>query len=112
MAPVMTATTVLKNYIGGRWVEAEARGTVDVLNPSTGEVLAKVPLSTKAETDRAIASAAEAYKTWSTTPVARRVLPLFKLVQMLRDDEDKIARVLTAENGKSLTDASAEMKRV
>jgi malonate-semialdehyde dehydrogenase (acetylating)/methylmalonate-semialdehyde dehydrogenase len=112
MAPVMTATTVLKNYYGGRWVEAEARGTIDVLNPSTGEVLAKVPLSTKAETDRAIASAAEAYKTWSTTPVARRVLPLFKLVQMLREDEDKIARVLTAENGKSLTDASAEMKRV
>lgn len=112
MAPVMTAVTTLKNYIGGRWVDAECSGYIDVLNPSTGEVLAKSPLSTKAETDRAIAAAAEAYKNWSKTPVARRVAPLFKLVQMLRDDEEKITRVLTAENGKSLTDASAEMKRV
>ena len=85
MAPVMTAVTVLKNYIGGRWVEAECRGQIDVLNPSTGEVLAKCPLSTKAETDRAIAAAAEAYKSWSRVPVARRVAPLFKLVQMLRE---------------------------
>jgi malonate-semialdehyde dehydrogenase (acetylating)/methylmalonate-semialdehyde dehydrogenase len=108
----MTAVTTLKNYIGGRWVDAEASGYVDVINPSTGEVLARSPLSTKAETDRAILAAAEAYKTWSKTPVARRVVPLMKLAQMLRDDEDRIARVLTAENGKSLTDASAEMKRV
>lgn len=112
MGPTMTSVAVLKNYIGGRWVEAECRGYVDVLNPSTGEVLAKVALSTKAETDRAIAAAAEAYKSWKKTPVARRVLPLFKLVQMMREDEEKITRVLTAENGKSLTDASAEMKRV
>jgi malonate-semialdehyde dehydrogenase (acetylating)/methylmalonate-semialdehyde dehydrogenase len=112
MGPVMTAVTTLKNYIGGQWVVAEASGYIDVINPSTGEVLAKSPLSTKAETDRAIAAAAEAYKTWSKTPVARRVAPLFRLAQMLRDDEDKIARVLTAENGKSLTDAGAELKRV
>jgi malonate-semialdehyde dehydrogenase (acetylating)/methylmalonate-semialdehyde dehydrogenase len=108
----MTSVTTMKNYYGGKWVDAECRGYVDVTNPSTGETLAKVPLSTKAETDRAIAAAAEAYKSWSRVPVARRVLPLYKLVQMLREDEDKIARVLTAENGKSLTDASAEMKRV
>jgi malonate-semialdehyde dehydrogenase (acetylating)/methylmalonate-semialdehyde dehydrogenase len=114
MGPVMTKPKValMKNYIGGKWVEAEASGVIDVENPSTGEVIAQVPLSTKAETDRAIAAAHEAYKTWGKTPVARRVQPLFKLAQLLRDDEDKIARVLVRENGKSLTDARAEMKRV
>jgi malonate-semialdehyde dehydrogenase (acetylating)/methylmalonate-semialdehyde dehydrogenase len=108
----MTSVALMKNYIGGKWVEAEASSAIDIHNPSTGEVIGQVPLSTKAETDRAIAAAAEAYRTWGKTPVARRVQPLFKLAQLLRDDEDKIARVLVRENGKSLTDARAEMKRV
>ena len=95
MATVMADVALMKNYIGGKWVEAEATGTVEITNPSTGEVIGEVPLSTKAETDRAIAAAAQAFKTWGKTPVARRVAPLFKLAQMLRDDEDKIARVLT-----------------
>jgi malonate-semialdehyde dehydrogenase (acetylating) / methylmalonate-semialdehyde dehydrogenase len=112
MSTVMTDIALMKNYIGGKWVEAEASGTVEITNPSTGEVIGEVPLSTRAETERAIAAAAEAFKTWGKTPVARRVQPLFKLAQLLRDDEDKIARVLTRENGKSLTDARAEMKRV
>ena len=116
MGPVMTekkaAVAVMKNYIGGKWVDAECSGYVDITNPSTGEVIAQSPLSTKAETNRAIEAAAKAYKTWSKTPVARRVAPLFKLAQTLRDDEEKLARILTRENGKSLTDARAEMKRV
>jgi malonate-semialdehyde dehydrogenase (acetylating)/methylmalonate-semialdehyde dehydrogenase len=101
----------MKNYIGGRWGDAECSGHVDVFNPSTGELLARTPLSTTAETNRAVAAAAAAYVTWSQTPVARRVQPLFKLAQIMRDEEDRITRVLTAENGKSLTDAGAEMKR-
>ena len=112
MAPVLADVTLMKNYYNGRWVEAEASGHVDITNPSTGEVIAESPLSTKAETDRAIAAAAAAYPGWSQTPVARRVAPLFKLAQLLRDDEDKIARTLTREMGKSLTDAGAEIKRV
>lgn len=111
MGREMTTATVLQNYIGGRWVDAESRSALDVFNPSTGAVLCKVPLSTRQEADRAIAAAAEAFKTWRKTPVARRAQPLFKLVQLLREDETKIARVLVAENGKSLTDAIAELKR-
>jgi malonate-semialdehyde dehydrogenase (acetylating)/methylmalonate-semialdehyde dehydrogenase len=107
-----TSVALMKNYIGGKWVEAEASGVVDITNPSTGEVIGQAPLSTKAEVNRAIAAAAQAYKTWGKTPVARRVQPLFKLGQLLRDDEDKLARILVRENGKSLTDARAEMKRV
>ena len=112
MGPVMAGTTLLKNYIGGKWVEAECSGHIDVTNPSTGKVIAESPLSTTAETNRAIAAAEEAFKTWKITPASRRVAPLFKLAQLLRDNEEEIARVLTREQGKSLTDSRAEMKRV
>lgn len=102
----------IKNYVNGKWVEPENTGYIDVENPSTGEIIAKVPLSTAAETNRAIDAAEAAYKTWSRTPVARRVRPLFKLNELLRDNEDRLARVLVAEMGKSLTDAKAEFKRI
>jgi len=103
---------ILKNYINGKWVEAECSGLTDVENPSTGEVMAKVPLSTPAEVNRAIDAAAAAFTTWSRTPVSRRVQPLYKLVEIIRANEERISRVLVAEMGKSLADAGAEMKRV
>lgn len=102
----------LKNYINGRWVEPEHNGCVDVENPSTGEILARAPRSTAAETQRAIDAAYAAFPGWSATPVARRVQPLYKLSAALRDHEEEIARTLVREMGKSLPDARAEMKRV
>ncbi len=102
----------LKNYVNGQWVEASGDQWIDVENPSTGEVIARNPLSTKADVDRAIAAAHAAFAGWAATPVERRVEPLFKLVKMIRDDELKLARVLVEEMGKSLPDAQAEMKRV
>jgi malonate-semialdehyde dehydrogenase (acetylating)/methylmalonate-semialdehyde dehydrogenase len=101
----------VKNYINGKFVEAENSGYIDVENPSTGEILAKTPLSTRAEVERAIDAAAAAYKTWSKTPVSRRVQPLYKLVDLLKENEDTIARTLSEEMGKSLPDAHAEIKR-
>ncbi len=106
----MSLKTV-RNYIGGRWTEAETNSYLDVENPSTGEVIAKTPLSTKEEANRAIEAAAEAFKDWSSTPVARRVKPLYKLVALIEQNEEKIARVLVEEMGKSLPDARAEVKR-
>ena len=103
---------VLKNYINGQWVEAENDGFIDVENPSTGEILAKNPLSTTEETNRAIDAAATAFTGWSQTPVSRRVQPMYKLAELIRKNEEEIARVLVAEMGKSVGDARAEMKRV
>ena len=102
----------IKNYINGKWVEAENSGYLDVDNPSTGEVIARVPLSTTAETNRAIEAARTAFPGWSRTPVARRVLYLYELLHILRGKEEEIARTLSEEMGKSLPDARAEMKRV
>ena len=103
---------IVKNYINGRWVEPENTGYIDIENPSTGEIIGKTPLSTTAETNRAIDAAAEAYKDWSKTPVSRRVKPMYKLVELIKENEENISRVLVEEMGKSLPDARAEIKRV
>jgi malonate-semialdehyde dehydrogenase (acetylating) / methylmalonate-semialdehyde dehydrogenase len=100
------------NYIDGVWAEAENNGYINVENPSTGQVLAKVPLSTTAETNKAIDAAANAYISWNRVPVMRRVRYLFKLNEMLRDNEESLSRILVAEMGKSMTDARAEYKRI
>jgi len=103
---------VVKNYINGKWVDAENSGFLDVENPSTGEILAKVPLSTAAESDRAVAAARAAYPAWSQTPVPKRAEYLYSMLSVLKENEEKISRVLTEEMGKSLPDSRAEMKRV
>ncbi|MHC4532698.1 MAG: aldehyde dehydrogenase family protein [Planctomycetota bacterium] len=107
----MSINTV-KNYINGQWITPENDGYLEIENPSTGQIIGKVPLSTPDETNRAINTAAEAFNTWSQTPVGRRVQPLFKLDGLLRENEEKIARTLVEEMGKSLPDARAEMKRI
>lgn len=101
----------LKNYVNGEWVEPENSGYIDVENPSTGEMIAACPLSTTAETHRAIEAAAAAFGKWSSTPVSQRCRPLFKLAELIRQNEEKIARSIVEEMGKSLADAEAEVKR-
>jgi malonate-semialdehyde dehydrogenase (acetylating)/methylmalonate-semialdehyde dehydrogenase len=101
----------IKNYISGRWAAAESTDHIDVNNPSTGEVIARAPLSTAEQANSAIEAAAEAFKTWSRTPVARRTKPLYRLVALIEQNEEEIARTLVKEMGKSLPDARAEIKR-
>jgi len=102
---------VLFNYIDGRFVAAEAASVEDVCNPSTGEVISRVPYSVPAEIDRAVAAARAAFPSWSRTPVSRRVKPLFDLAHEMHRREEELCRVLVREMGKSLPDARAEMKR-
>lgn len=106
------ATRVLQNYINGQWVEAEAQSYLAVENPSTGEAIAEVPLSTPAEADRAIEAAHTAFAGWKDTPVARRVSYLYALEKLVHDNQEKLTRSVTEEMGKSLVDADAEVKRL
>ncbi|MBN2329824.1 MAG: CoA-acylating methylmalonate-semialdehyde dehydrogenase [Candidatus Omnitrophica bacterium] len=101
----------LKNYINGQWRESASRETVDVANPSTREILARNPLSTAEETNEAIRAASAAFAGWRQTPASARVLPLYKLTELIREHQQEIARILVAEMGKSMADAEAEMKR-
>lgn len=102
---------VLRNYINGQWVQAEASQTETVFNPATGEVLGEVPLSTREELDRAVAAAKEAFTGWSKTPVPRRARIMFKYQQLLVEHWEELARLITLENGKSYNEAYGEVQR-
>jgi malonate-semialdehyde dehydrogenase (acetylating)/methylmalonate-semialdehyde dehydrogenase len=92
-------------------VESNAREWSEILNPATGESLGKVPISDAAEVTKAIDAAAAAYPAWRRTPPEDRIQPLFKLKVLLEDHLDDISRLITQENGKTFTEAKAEMRR-
>ncbi|MFP5182161.1 CoA-acylating methylmalonate-semialdehyde dehydrogenase [Bacillus altitudinis] len=106
-----TNLKTVKNYIGGKWIEAATTQTEKVFNPATGEVIAEVPLSTIEDVDRAVQSANEAFKTWSKTAVPKRARILFKYQQLLVEKWEELAELVTLENGKSLTEAKGEVQR-
>ncbi|MDX9880695.1 MAG: CoA-acylating methylmalonate-semialdehyde dehydrogenase [Prolixibacteraceae bacterium] len=104
---------ILKNYINGSWTESREQQTANVVNPASQEVLAKVPYGERTVLDvaSAVSSAAEALKEWRETPVMKRVQPLYKLKQLLEENIDEIARLITLECGKSFAESKAEMQR-
>jgi len=101
----------LSNYVNGQWSQSAAREFLDVINPATGELLARTPLSGEAETTKAIEAAAAAFPEWRRTPPEERIQYLFKLKQICEDHFEEIARLTTQENGKTLTEARAELRR-
>jgi malonate-semialdehyde dehydrogenase (acetylating) / methylmalonate-semialdehyde dehydrogenase len=101
----------LENYIQGSWRRSTATNFVEVTNPATAELLARTPLSTAADVDAAVQSAAAAFPAWRRTPPGERIQYLFKLKNLLDDHIDEIARLITTENGKTLGEAKAELRR-
>ncbi|MFJ8453893.1 CoA-acylating methylmalonate-semialdehyde dehydrogenase [Bacillus paramycoides] len=101
----------LKNYIGGQWIESTSKQVEDVPNPATGEIIARVPLSTKEDLDRAVATAKEAFKTWRKIAVPRRARILFRYQQLLIENWEELAKLVTLENGKSYKEAYGEVQR-
>jgi len=99
------------NYINGEWVKPNVKDYVDVINPATGQVIAKTPLSSKSDVDAAAKAASEALVNWRRTPVNDRVQYLFKLRNIMRENGDKIAELITNECGKTFEEAKAEMVR-
>src|SRR5271168_1197079 len=103
--------TKVPNFVNGQWVESHAAEWIDVTNPATGEVIAKAPLSSATEVAVAVEAAAAAYPEWRRTPPEDRIQPLFKLKVLLEDHIDELSRIITQENGKTFTEAKAEMRR-
>ncbi len=108
-----SATRLLSNYIGGRWAPAQASvGLLDVVNPSTGETLAQVPMSGAADVDAAVKAAREALPAWRAVSTIGRAHKLFELRERLIGREHELARSITTEMGKTITDARAEVGRM
>jgi malonate-semialdehyde dehydrogenase (acetylating)/methylmalonate-semialdehyde dehydrogenase len=103
--------TLVRNFIGGEWVDATSGKEDFVPNPATGEVLARVPLSSKEDVDHAVSVAKKAFKEWSKVPVPRRARILFKYQQLLVEHWDELARLVTQENGKNYNEAYGEVLR-
>ncbi len=97
------------NLIGGAWTGAADGGTIDVTNPATGAVLGTVPNCGAGETEAAIAAAKAAFAGWSRSDLMLRVGLLQKLHDALMDNQEALAQLLTAEQGKPLFEARGEI---
>ena len=103
--------TKVPNFVNGSWHDSNASEWQDVINPATGEILARVPLSGRAEVAHVVEAAAAAYPAWRRTPPEDRIQPLFKLKQLLEGHIDELSRLITQENGKTFAEAKAEFRR-
>jgi malonate-semialdehyde dehydrogenase (acetylating)/methylmalonate-semialdehyde dehydrogenase len=103
---------VLQNYIAGSWVTATADATLDVTNPATGTTLARVPLSSPDDLDKAVEAARSALPEWRAVSVTRRAQVLFSLRQGLEQRKEELADSITREMGKTIADARAEVGRM
>src|SRR3954469_8415348 len=106
------AVRVLDNYIGGRWTPASSHDELDVTNPATGEVLARVPLSSRSDLDAAVDAARAALPAWRSVSVIERARKLFMLRAELHARRGDLARSVTTEMGKTIGDARAEVGRM
>ena len=104
---------LLQNYINGAWVNSVGSESINVVNPATQEVLAKVPYGNETQKDvaQAVLAAQAAYLEWKNVPVLKRIQPLFKLKQLLEENRDEIAKLITLECGKTLAESSGELQR-
>ena len=103
--------TRIGHWIGGRAVYGESGRSGPVFNPATGRQQAVVDFATVEEVDRAVATAKEAYATWRAVSVSKRADLMFRIRQLLDVHRDDIAKILTREHGKVLTDAMGEVAR-
>jgi succinate-semialdehyde dehydrogenase/glutarate-semialdehyde dehydrogenase len=96
-------------YVGGKWIEADGGRTITVVNPATGQALGTVPALGQAETRRAIEAANAAYPAWRAMTAKERATILRKLNDLMLDNADDLAAIMTAEQGKPLTEAKGEV---
>ncbi|MFV5516101.1 CoA-acylating methylmalonate-semialdehyde dehydrogenase [Acinetobacter gerneri] len=109
MSNIQSSTAKL--LINGKFVESKTSEWQDIVNPANQEVIGRVPFATMDEVDAAIASAQAAFATWRHTPIQARMRIMLKLQDLIRANMKDIARVLTAEQGKTLADAEGDIQR-
>ena len=106
----MSASSIDHHINGQRLAGASGRAQ-DVTNPATGAVTGRVALANSAEVAKAVAAAQAAFADWADTPPLRRARILFKFLELLNENRDALAHLITAEHGKVFTDAQGEVTR-
>jgi malonate-semialdehyde dehydrogenase (acetylating)/methylmalonate-semialdehyde dehydrogenase len=107
----MSKVPLLKNYINGEWVESKSSDLRDVHNPATGEVIAKVPMSTVEETEAVITAADQAFDRWRRTIPITRARYFFDMKNLMEENFENLAREIVIENGKTIDEARGEIRR-
>jgi malonate-semialdehyde dehydrogenase (acetylating)/methylmalonate-semialdehyde dehydrogenase len=110
---IATETTVeqLKFFVNGRWEPATGRPLHPITNPATGQIIAEVPYGAAADVDAAARAAHTAFLTWREVPVVDRVQIFYRYKTLLEKHAESVARTLSTENGKTIDDARAEVRR-
>jgi malonate-semialdehyde dehydrogenase (acetylating) / methylmalonate-semialdehyde dehydrogenase len=106
-----TGVEVLPNYVGGAWVEARGPDALPVINPATGETIARVPVSSREDVDAAVHAARDAFEGWRMTPPMERARFMYPLRDQLVKHRDEIARLITIEHGKVFADSQGSVQR-
>ena len=106
----MTVTSIA-HFISGQTTAGTSTRVQDVFNPATGEVTGRVSLANVQDVAKAVASAQAAFPAWADTPPLRRARVMFKYLELLNQNRDTLARMITAEHGKVFTDAQGAVTR-
>src|ERR1700745_128305 len=95
-------------YIDGKWRPAASGKTIPVINPATEEVVGTVAQAQKADLDEALAAAEKGFKAWRLVSPYERSKVMRKAAELMRERADKIASIMTMEQGKVLAEAKLE----
>ncbi|MFI8554750.1 CoA-acylating methylmalonate-semialdehyde dehydrogenase [Psychrobacter sp. NPDC077938] len=101
----------VQQLINGQFVQSNTDEWIDITDPATQEVIAKVPQTTNDEINQAVAAAQTAFETWRKTPITTRARIFLKYQSLIRDHMDELAETLTAEQGKTIADARGDVFR-
>ncbi len=101
----------LKNFINGEWIESRSLNYLDVVNPSDGQLLGRVPAGSGDDIALSAGKAYQAYQLWKDVPASQRIQYLFKMKQILEENAEEIAEICTKECGKTLSESAAEIVR-
>src|SRR5256885_9665323 len=101
----------ISHWIGGRVVEGESGRSGPVYNPALGRQTGAVDFASAEEIDRAVQAAKAAFPAWRATSLSKKSAILFEVRELVHDHREDIARILTAEHGKVLSDALGEVAR-
>ena len=110
-AAVTTELKLIGHWIGGELVGGESGRSGPVFNPATGEQTGEVRFASLDEVDRTVATAKSAFTSWRATSLSKRADLFFRIYQVFDEHRDDLARLLTAEHGKVLSDARGEVQR-
>ena len=98
-------------YIDGVWEKPKGRTSASITNPATGAAIGEVLFADDSDIDRAVQSAHRAFLKWRDVPVVDRVQVLYRYKTLLETHTEELAATLTRENGKTIEDARAEVRR-